>query len=222
MNEILDAVLQWIQGVDPVLRTLIAGIGIMLETSVLVGLVVPGDTIVIVAGAATTDWIQRVVLVAVVIVGALIGESIGYLLGRWLGPKIRDSWLGARIGVRNWDRAERYLRRRGGPAVFLSRFLPVLHSLVPLTAGMSGFGYRRFLSWTIPACSIWAVLYVTVSALAAGTYEKLSSRIHGAGYLFVAIIAVFLIGIFIAKKLIERNERAHLSDDEDETTERDA
>lgn len=216
MNEILDAVLQWVQGVDPVLRTVIAGIGIMLETSILIGLVVPGDSIVIVAATATATWGERLILIAVVIVGALIGETIGYLLGRWLGPKLRSSWVGRRIGIKNWDRAERYLQRRGGPAVLLSRFLPVLHSLVPLTAGMSEFGYRRFLKWTIPACTIWAALYVTVSSLAIGTYQNLSQRIHGAGYVFVAIIVVFLIGVFVAKKVIERNERAHLTDASDD------
>lgn len=213
MNEILDAILQWVQSVDPVLRTIVAGVAIMLETSVLVGLVVPGDTIVIVAASATTDWTQRVILMVVIVVGAVIGESIGYALGKWLGPKIRHSWVGRRVGEKNWARAERYLHRRGGPAVLLSRFLPVLHSLVPLTAGMSDFGYRRFLKWTIPACTIWAALYVTVTSLAAQTYDELSQTLHGAGYLFVGIIVLFLMGVFVAKKIIERNERAHLDDE---------
>lgn len=213
MNEILDAILTWVQSVDPVLRTVIAGIAILLETSVLVGLVVPGDTIVIVAASATTTWPERLILMVVVIVGAIIGESIGYALGRWIGPKIRHSWLGRRIGEKNWTRAERYLHRRGGPAVLLSRFLPVLHSVVPLAAGMNGFGYRRFLKWTIPACTIWAVLYVTVTSLATETYDELSDRLHGAGYVFVAIIVVFLIGVYAAKKIIERNERHHLDGD---------
>lgn len=221
MNDILDAVLQWVQSVDPVLRTVLAGIAIMLETSILVGLVVPGDSIVIVAATATGDWGERLILIVVVIVGALIGESIGYALGVWLGPKLRSSWIGRRVGEKNWDRAERYLQRRGGPAVLLSRFLPVLHSLVPLTAGMSDFGYRRFLKWTLPACTIWAALYVSVASLAVGTYQNLSQRIHGAGYIFVGIIAVFLIGVFVAKKVIERNERAHLHDDERGTDESD-
>ena len=74
--------------------------------------------------------------------------------------------LGQRLGEDNWTRAELYLRRRGGPAIFLSRFLPVLHSLVPLTVGMSGFSYRRFMAWTTPACTVWAIAYVGVGAAA--------------------------------------------------------
>lgn len=216
MNEFLTWLLDTVQSVDPLLRTVLAGLAIMLETSVLVGLVVPGDTVVIIAGTAVASPLEGVLLGVAVVIGALIGESIGFGLGRFLGPKIRHSRLGRRIGEDNWKRSERYLRRRGGPAIFVSRFLPVLHSLVPLTVGMSGFSYRRFLAWTLPACVIWAGLYVSVAALAAGSYRELADRLHFAGYIFVAIIVGFVLLVFVAKKLIERVERRHLSDDDGE------
>ncbi|WP_431800773.1 DedA family protein [Microbacterium sp. bgisy203] len=210
MNDVLTWLLDAVQSVDPVLRTILAGVAIMLETSVLVGLIVPGDTVVIVAATAVDTFAEGAWLVLAVIVGALIGESIGFWLGRWLGPRIRFSKLGAKIGEHNWARSEMYLRRRGGPAIFLSRFLPVLHSLVPLTVGMSGFAYRRFLAWTAPACVLWAAAYVGVGAAAAGTYRELSDRLHSAGYIFVAIIAVFLGLALLAKKLIGRSEARHM------------
>ncbi|MFN3949574.1 DedA family protein [Microbacterium sp.] len=213
MNEILTWLLDVVQNVDPVLRTVIAGVAVMLETSVLVGLIVPGDTMVIVAGTAVASPVEGVVLAGAIVVGALLGESFGFWLGRFFGPRIRASRLGQKLGERNWERADRYLRRRGGPAIFLSRFLPVLHSLVPLTVGMSGYSYRRFLAWTAPACVVWAGLYVTVAAGAAGTYRELSDRIHYAGYVFVGILVVFLVLVFAGKKLIERAERRHLADD---------
>ncbi|WP_270352664.1 DedA family protein [Microbacterium testaceum] len=213
MNEILTWLLDVVQNVDPVLRTVIAGIAVMLETSVLVGLIVPGDTMVIVAGTAIASPLEGVVLGAAVVVGALIGESFGFWLGRYFGPRIRASRLGQKLGERNWERADRYLRRRGGPAIFLSRFLPVLHSLVPLTVGMSGYSYRRFIAWTTPACMVWAGLYITVAATAAGTYRELADQIHYAGYVFVAILVVFLVLIYLGKKLLERAERRHLADE---------
>ena len=213
MNEFLTWLLDAVQSVDPLARTLLAGVAIMLETSVLVGLVVPGDTVVIVASTAVSSPVEAIVLGVAVVIGALIGESIGFLLGRFLGPRIRHSALGRRIGDDNWERSERYLRRRGGPAIFLSRFLPVLHSLVPLTVGMSGFSYRRFLAWTAPACVLWATVYITVSALAAGTYRELADKLHYAGYLFVGVIVVFVALVFVSKKVIERAERKHLADE---------
>lgn len=210
MNDIITWILETVQSVDPAVRIVIAGIAIMLETSVLIGLIVPGDTIVIVAGTAVSSPGEGAVLILALVVGALIGESIGFWLGRWVGPRIRASRLGRKLGEHNWVRAERYLRRRGGAAIFLSRFLPVLHSLVPLTVGMSGYSYRRFLAWTAPACVIWSVLYVTVTASAANYYRDLSDSLHYAGYLFVGAIVVFLVLVYVAKRLIQRREAAHL------------
>jgi len=211
VNEFLTWLLDTVQSVDPVVRTLLAGFAIMLETSVLIGLFVPGDTVVIIAATAVSSPFEAVVLGVVVVIGALIGETIGFGLGRFLGPRIRHSRLGARIGEANWERSERYLQRRGGPAIFISRFLPVLHSLVPLTVGMSGYPYRRFLAWTVPACIVWSALYVTVASLAAGTYRELADQLHFAGYIFVAIIVVFIALVYVGKKVIERAERRHLA-----------
>lgn len=213
MNEFLTWLLDAVQSVDPVLRTLLAGVAIMLETSVLIGLVVPGDTVVIVAGTAVSTPFEGVMLGLAVVIGALVGESIGYALGYWLGPKIRASRLGQRIGEQNWQRSERYFSRRGGPAIFVSRFLPVLHSLVPLTVGMARYPYRRFLAWTVPACVVWSVLYISFAALAAGTYRELADRIHYAGYVFVGIVIVFFVLVFVAKKVIQKVERRHLEED---------
>ncbi|RAZ34929.1 DedA family protein [Microbacterium sp. SMR1] len=210
MNEILDWILNTVQSIDPVLRTVVAGIAIMLETSVLIGLVVPGDTVVIVAATAVGSVGEGFILGAAVVAGSLAGESIGFALGRWLGPRIRFSRLGRRIGEDNWARSELYLRRRGGPAIFLSRFLPVLHSLVPLTVGMSGFSYRRFIAWTAPACVIWTSLYVGVVAAAAKTYREVSDNIQYAGYLFVGVIVAFLLLAYLVKRLISRREARHL------------
>ena len=220
MNEFLTWLLDAVQSVDPVLRTILAGVAIMLETSVLIGLIVPGDTIVIVAATAVATPLEGIVLGIVVVIGALIGETIGFVLGRWLGPRIRASRLGARIGADNWRRAALCLRRRGGPAIVISRFLPVLHSLVPLTVGMSGFGYRRFLAWTLPACILWSAAYVSVAAAAAGTYRELADQLHYAGYVFVAVIALFLVVVWLAKRYIISREARHMALEHEAETDR--
>lgn len=210
MNEVLTWLLDAVQSVDPITRTLVAGLAILLETSVLIGLVVPGDTVVIVAGTAVDGIGEASILIAAVLVGALIGESIGFALGRWLGPRFRHSRLGRMVGEKNWVRAELYLRRRGGLAIFLSRFLPVLHSVVPLTVGMSGFAYRRFLLWTLPACTIWSVAYVSVAAAAAEGYRELADNLHSAGYFFVGAIVAFVLLAYGVKRFIGWREERHL------------
>ena len=206
MNDILDWILSTVQGVDPVLRTLIAGVAIMLETSILVGLIVPGDTVVIVASTGIANVAEYIALILAIVVGSLMGESVGFALGRYFGPKIRASRLGQRLGEDQWVRAENYIDRRGGIAVFVSRFLPVLHSLVPLTVGMSNMRYRKFMAWTIPACIIWGTAYASVGWAAAESYRELADRLHYAGYIFAAIFAVFAIVVIVVKKVLGRAE----------------
>ncbi|WP_104081405.1 DedA family protein [Cryobacterium sp. Y11] len=210
MNDILTWILDTVSGVDPVIRALLAFLGMLLETSVLVGLVVPGDTIIIVASTAVESPVEFVTLIVAVIVGALGGESIGFALGHHFGPYIRGSRLGRRIGEHNWIRAENYLDRRGGVAVFISRFLPVLHSLIPVTVGMSHMRYRTFMAWTVPACVVWSLAYVSVGAAAAEGYRELSDQLHFAGYLFVAVIALFVLAVYLIKKWLHRRELRHM------------
>jgi membrane protein DedA with SNARE-associated domain len=219
INDFVNHALMWllatVQSVDPVLRTLIAAVGMFCETSILIGLLIPGDTIVIVASTAVSSPAEYIALLLAVIAGSLAGESLGFALGRWFGHGIRHSRLGRRIGEVNWMRAERYVRRRGGPAVFVSRFLPVLHSLVPLTAGATDMSYRRFISWTAPACALWATLYVTFGTLAAGSVRQLAGQIHFIGYLFVGAVVVFLVAVIVIRKLVERHQARHWDDDDD-------
>ncbi|NQX14604.1 DedA family protein [Rathayibacter sp. VKM Ac-2857] len=212
MNDALTGLLAFVVSVPPVWRTLLAGLAVFFETTILAGLIVPGDTVVIVSATGVTSPLQFVALAVAVIIGALCGESVGFYLGRWFGPRIRGSRLGRRLGEKNWLRAERYLARRGGIAVFLSRFLPVLHSLIPLTVGMSGMSYRTFMAWTTPACILWSFAYVGVGAAAAGGYRELSDSLHYAGYLFVGAIVVFVLVVIGVKKLLSRAEARHLDE----------
>ncbi|UTT62013.1 DedA family protein [Microcella humidisoli] len=204
MNELLDAILDLVQGVDPVLRTALAGLFIMLETTILLGLVVPGDTVVLVASTAVDSPAEYWALTITVIVGALTGASLGFAIGRFFGPRLRASRLGRRIGEKNWRRAESFLDHRGGIAVFISRFVPVLHSLTPLVVGMSGLRYRTFMLWLTPACILWAFAYVTVGSAAAEGYRSIAEQLDYAALIFVGVIAGFWLLVFAVKKLLDR------------------
>jgi membrane protein DedA with SNARE-associated domain len=210
VNEFFNWLLSTVHNVDPALRVLIAGVAMLFETSILLGLIVPGDTVVLVAATAVNGPIEFVSLAVAVVLGSLAGESIGFVLGHYFGPRIRRSRLGQRIGEKNWARAETYLERRGGIAVAISRFLPVFHSLVPLVVGSSAMRYRVFIAWTVPACAIWATAYISVGAVAAESYRQLEGQLRWAGIVFVAIIVVALVLIFLLRKLIERREARHM------------
>jgi membrane-associated protein len=204
VNDLLADLLTAVETVDPVVRTLLAGLFVALETSVLLGLIVPGDTVVLVAATGIRSPAEYFALVAACIAGALVGGSIGFAIGRTIGPWLRRSRVGRLIGEKNWVRAERFLDHRGGIAVFVSRFLPVLHSLTPLTVGMSTLRYRTFMLWLTAASTIWSFAYASAGAAAAGAYRELNDQLEWAGYLFLGIIIVFLLGVWLLKKLLDR------------------
>lgn len=203
MNDILNWLIETVQSVDPVLRNLLAGLAIMLETSLFVGLIIPGDTVVLVASTGVVDILDFFFLLGAVLLGSLLGETIGFFLGRFFGPRIRSSKLGQRLGEKNWELADRFVERRGGIAVAISRFLPVLHSLVPVVAGMTSMRYRVFISWTVAACAVWATAYVSVGYLARSAYEQIAGQLKWGGLAFVAIILIFMIIVHFGKQKLE-------------------
>lgn len=203
MNDILNWLIETVQSVDPVLRNLLAGFAIMCETSLFIGLIIPGDTVVLVASTGVVDILDFFFLLGAVLLGSLLGETIGFFLGRFFGPRIRNSKLGRRLGEKNWELADRFVERRGGIAVAISRFLPVLHSLVPVVAGMTTMRYRVFISWTVAACAVWASAYVSVGYLARSAYEQIAGQLKWGGLAFVAIILIFMIIVHFGKQKLE-------------------
>ena len=204
MNDILSWLLDTVQNVSPVLRDFLAGLAIMFETSLFIGLIIPGDTVVLVASAGVTDLVDFFFLLGAVLLGSLIGESLGFLLGRLFGKRIRYSKLGQRLGESNWQLADRFVEKRGGVAVAISRFLPMLHSLVPVVAGMTTMRYRTFISWTVGACAVWASAYVSVGYLAHSAYDQIAGQLKWAGFIFAGIILIFVILAHFGKKRLER------------------
>lgn len=192
------------QSIDPLLRSGLAGLAIMAETSLFVGLIVPGDTVVLVAATGIHDFSEFWLLLGLVLLGSLLGETLGFLIGRFFGERIRSSKFGKRLGESNWALADHFVHRRGGLAVGISRFLPILHSLVPVVSGMTRMRYRTFITWTVGACAIWAGIYVAVGYIAKASYEQLSTNLKWGGAVFVGIILIFVTVIHFAKKRLEK------------------
>jgi uncharacterized membrane protein YdjX (TVP38/TMEM64 family) len=214
MNWVLEWLISSVQSVDGLMRDVFAGLAILLETSLFVGLIVPGDTVVLVAATGVTDFADALGLVGFVLLGSLIGESTGFWVGRFFGERIRVSKLGQKLGAGVWNMADSFVETRGGPAVALSRFLPFLHSVVPVTAGMSKMRYRTFISWTTLACAVWASIYVALGFFARSSYEEFASKFKFGGYIFMAVALVFILAFYFGKKALERKAESMISEGE--------
>lgn len=208
MPDLIPWLIELIQSVPWLTRNLIAGLAIMLETSLFVGLLIPGDTVVLVASVGVENLADFFGLLGFVLVGSLLGETGGFFIGRFFGERIRNSWLGQKLGEKNWRLADSFVETRGGIAVAISRFLPVLHSLVPVTAGMTRMRYRVFISWTAVACLIWASAYVTLGWLAHTSYDQIASRLKYGSFIFIGVVIVVATVFSLLKKRLEAKAQA--------------
>jgi membrane-associated protein len=197
VNRLLEA----LTGLDPQVLYLLTGGFTMLETSALVGLVVPGDAVALLAGTTATSPARFLALVGAAVAGSLAGESIGYLLGRRFGDRLRRSRLGRRVGEGNWAKADRFLNGRGGRAVFAARFVAVVHALLPVVAGTVRMPYRRFIAWAAAGSVAWSVLYVGVGAAAGASWREYGDRLGVAGYaLLAALVATALLARAVRRR----------------------
>lgn len=135
----------------------IAGFLVFAEAALMVGVVFPGETALLVAGlAAHQGYIGLWPMLAVAVGAAVLGDSVGYEVGRTLGPRLQSSALGRWIGAPRWQRAQDFLSHHGGKAVLLGRFTAVLRALTPGAAGMAGLPYlRTFLPWNVAGGLLW-------------------------------------------------------------------
>lgn len=178
------------------------------ESSIGVGLVVPGETGMIVGGFVVsqgnaTFWIMLTVGIA----GAIVGNSIGYEIGRRFGPAVRSSSFGRRIGEDNWNRAEEYLATRGAKAVAYTQFLAVVRSVVPAMAGVSRMPYRKFLFWNALGGIVWASLYTTVGFFAGRSYDRVAAQLEDAGLVVLALFITVVTVVGVARWIARNPER---------------
>jgi membrane protein DedA with SNARE-associated domain len=126
----------------------VAAILLAAEVGTLIGVAIPAAPVLIALGALSRHGhLDLPVAMSVAFAAALLGDSLGYWEGRVVGPRIRRTRLGRRIGPHRWVRAERTVLRHGGAAVIVGRLMAVVRTLVPRLVGAAGLGYRQFLAF---------------------------------------------------------------------------
>jgi membrane protein DedA with SNARE-associated domain/membrane-associated phospholipid phosphatase len=173
--------------------------------AVFVGLVLPGELALLLGGfLAYQGRVSLAGMVAVAAVAAVAGYLVGYETGRHLGPALRTSGLGRRIGPARWDRVQAVLAARGGQAIFVGRFVGLLRALMPAAAGMARMPYRTFVVWTVAGGLIWAPGFVLLGYLAGGSYQRVADLAGQASLILLALL-VGVGGVLAAARWIARH-----------------
>jgi len=190
-------------GLGPAALGVIAAM-VFIESGVLFPFL-PGDSLLFTAGLLHQQLqLALPVLIAVITAAAVAGDQVGYLLGRRFGRKwFKDD---ARVlKTAHLTATENFFHRHGGAAVVLARFVPIIRTFAPLTAGTARYGYKAFTLWNIVGAAAWATS-VTLLGTWLGHYEIIAKNID--------VIAVLMVLVSVVPWAIEylkhrrRNRRA--------------
>lgn len=191
----------------PAALLLVMGV-VFAETGLLVGFFLPGDSLLFITGAlvATGALHLPIWLVAVgVFIAAVAGDQVGYLLGRRFGPKIFAREESRLFAPTHAARANAFYARFGPKAVILGRFIPVIRTFVPVTAGIGRMKYRRFVTYNVVGGLLWAGGIVFAGYFLGGIPII-------AAHVEIIVIGVVLLSLIPAAVAIFRQRHQHVEE----------
>jgi membrane-associated protein len=201
---------------NSVLVYLVVAALVFAEDALFVGFVLPGETAAVLGGViASQGRVQLWLMMVLVLAAAIVGDTVGYEIGRHVGPRI----LRLRIldnRRRRLDDAQEFLRRRGGWAVFLGRFVAFFRAVMPALAGTSRMPYRRFLAFNAAGGLVWGTGFVLLGYVTGNSYKAVEKTV-GRGAALV-VLALVLLALVIWRVRAHRAEAARESEPHDHET----
>jgi membrane protein DedA with SNARE-associated domain len=190
---------------------LLVGVFAFAETGAFVGLVVPGETTMLLGGAvAGQGAIDIYLLIAIAWFAAWLGDTTSFFVGRRLG---REFVLrhGPRVGVSHerFEKVEEYFGRHGGKTIFIGRWISLVRALAPFIAGSSGMGYRGFLPYSVLGTGLWASAHILIGYFFSRSIESAAEYAGRGAFLLATTIVVVAGAVFLYRHFrVERNRRA--------------
>jgi membrane-associated protein len=131
---------------------------IFCETGLVVTPFLPGDSLLFVAGTvAAAGGMDVHVLAVLLIAAAILGDTVNYWFGNYLGPKVFHYQDSVWLNRRHLDRAHEFYERHGGMTIVIARFVPIIRTYAPFVAGIGAMTYRRFLAFNVGGAVLWVV-----------------------------------------------------------------
>lgn len=205
----MSSVTDWILGLSGVVVYAVVGLLIFAEDALFLGFLLPGETLLLVAGtiAAAHRGVNLAVLVTVVVLTAILGDAVGYWLGRHFGPWV----LRSRSAVRHRaqvERTRRFIHERGAAAVFFGRFFTVFRALVPTLAGIARMPYGRFSVYNIAGATLWGTAYCLIGYALGSAYSRVENVIGTVATILVGLFAVAALAVWFVNRRHSRAEAA--------------
>lgn len=192
--------LQRLLDVPPAIVVTVVGLVVFAEDALFVGFVLPGETAAVLGGvAARLGHVPLAAVLVTVVVAAVVGDTVGYEIGRRYGDRVLAIRALAKRR-RRLDEAREFLARRGGPAVFLARFVAFLRAVMPALAGTARMRYGTFLAFNAAGGLVWGVAVVLVGYLAGASYQRVEKLVGRGSALVVLVVAVVALVVWRVRR----------------------
>lgn len=205
----MDEIIELIQPYFEEWGYLIVFVMMLLENSAFVGAAVPGDLVLLLAGFySQRSDLDVAPICGLAFVGALIGDTIGYGVGRFAGRRVVDRFGKRLFPPDRLDRVDRYFQEYGMWAVAVGRITPVVRTINTFAAGMARMPFPRFLVSVAMAAGVWAIVMPIVGFLLSDSLDIVRRALGWAGGV---IFVVFVVGLYwtyrrMVQRLAERTE----------------
>jgi membrane protein DedA with SNARE-associated domain len=209
----MSNVVEHLLDVPPALAYLLIAVLVFGEAAIFVGFVLPGETAVILGGVlAASGRISLWLLLVLVPLAAIVGDTVGYEVGHRLGPRVL-SWKLLRRHSHRLDSTREFLRHRGGWAVFLGRFTAFMRAVMPGLAGLSRMHYPRFLAYNAAGGIVWGVGVALLGFFAGSSYERVERLVgRGSAVALVVVVLAALLLWHIRRRARDREREASLDE----------
>ncbi|WP_067669410.1 DedA family protein [Nocardia miyunensis] len=207
----MDSLVQRVLSLPAAWTYLVVALLVCAEEAMVFGLLVPGDTAAILAGvAANRGRLDLPTTLALVVIAAIVGASVGFGTGRIFGARILR-WAIFERHRERLDRSGRYFERHGSWAVILGRFSTFFRTMLPQLVGMSSMRYSRFLFTSTLGAIIWGCAMVMAGYAIGESFTAIIKRVDS----WAALVVVVLIVLGVVYWKWRRHHRAPTTPDED-------
>lgn len=174
---------------------------IFAETGFVVTPFLPGDSLLFAAGAiASFGSLNIGVMVLLLIVAAVFGDTANYWIGHFLGRKIVDNPHIKFINQEHIDKTEQFYKKHGAKTIILARFVPIVRTFAPFVAGVGSMHYSTFITYNIVGGVLWVSLF-TLLGYFFGNMPFIKHNFHYAVFAIIGLSIVPMIYEFIQAKL---------------------
>ncbi len=163
------------------------------EAALFIGFILPGETALLIGGVLAHAGVWNVwVFLGAAIIGAITGDSVGYEIGKHLGPRIKENAFGRFVGEKRWKLAQAIFDRYHGGAIFFGRAQALLRALVPALAGMNKVPYRIFIKWNAAGGIVFSSVVVLLGYEFANSLATLEKYLRYWAIFFLAAVVIVI------------------------------